>query len=30
VKIKDVIKRHQGSITGLFYHFLTNFQICFS
>jgi SWI/SNF related-matrix-associated actin-dependent regulator of chromatin subfamily C len=28
-KIKDIIKRHQGSITGLFHH-LTNFQIYFN
>jgi hypothetical protein len=26
-KIKDIIKRHQGSITGLFYCLLTNFKI---
>jgi hypothetical protein len=30
VKIKDIIKRHQGSITGLFYHLLTTFQIYFN
>lgn len=26
-KIKDIIKRHQGSITGLFDCLLTNFEI---